>query len=528
MVKSPAKQKRAPKASVKQKKAPKSSAKPKTDSSSARQASDPEAATAQATDAKVSEKKAPEAESSRKQAPDAKASEKQSPEAKASEKQAPEAKASEKQSPEAMASEKQADSEKPAPDSKVSVQPAPDATLSVQQEPDAKASVQQATEPEPSAQQPSAQQASGPQASGPQISEKQTSDKRSAGPKASAKRKPVTLALQGGGSHGAFTWGVLDRLLEDDRIDIEGISGTSAGAMNAVVLAHGFEVNGREGAREELHDFWRTMSKKGEFSPYHSGFFNPLQVEWSPLAWWFDLLSQTFSPYQLNPFDYNPLRDTLRDTINFDQLRTCGKIQLFISATNVNTNHLHVFTNQEISLDVLMASACLPSLHHAVKINGDYYWDGGFMGNPALEPLIRRCQTDDTIIVQVNPTNKGSVPRMAMDIADRLNEITFNSNLMREIRSYVDVTRMIESGHINDPRIERAYFHIIPIGWEMSRLGVRSKLDTSWRLLKQLFSVGRRQADAWLEENFDNIGKRSTLDLEAWSPTENHVRADCG
>lgn len=246
------------------------------------------------------------------------------------------------------------------------------------------------------------------------------------------------------------------------------------------------------------------------------------------MAWWFDLLSQTFSPYQLNPFDYNPLRDTLRDTINFDHLRTCGKIQLFISATNVNTNHLHVFTNQEISLDVLMASACLPSLHHAVKINGDYYWDGGFMGNPALEPLIRRCQTDDTIIVQVNPTNKGSVPRMAMDIADRLNEITFNSNLMREIRSYVDVTRMIESGHINDPRIERAYFHIIPIGWEMSRLGVRSKLDTSWTLLKRLFSVGRRQADAWLAQNYDDIGKRSTLDLEAWSPTENNVRADCG
>jgi NTE family protein len=504
MAKSPAKQERAPKVSVKQKRAPKSSAGQKADSNaSAKQASVPEATTAQAADAKVSGKQATHA----------------------------------------MASEKQADSEKPAPDSKVSVQQAPDAKLSVQQAPDAKASVQQATEPEaqvqqatesePSSQQTSAQQASGPQASaqqasGPQISGKQTSDKQSAGPKASAKRKSVTLALQGGGSHGAFTWGVLDRLLEDDRIDIEGISGTSAGAMNAVVLAHGFEVNGREGARKELHDFWRAMSKKGEFSPYHSGFFNPLQVEWSPLAWWFDLLSQTFSPYQLNPFDYNPLRDTLRDTINFDQLRTCGKIQLFISATNVNTNHLHVFTNHEISLDVLMASACLPSLHHAVKINGDYYWDGGFMGNPALEPLIRRCQTDDTIIVQVNPTNKGNVPRTAMDIADRLNEITFNSNLMREIRSYVDVTRMIESGHINDPRIERAYFHIIPIGWEMNRLGVRSKLDTSWRLLKQLFSVGRRQADAWLAENFDDIGKRSTLDLEAWSPTENNVKADCG
>ena len=343
----------------------------------------------------------------------------------------------------------------------------------------------------------------------------------------SAATKKITLALQGGGSHGAFTWGVLDRLLEDDRIEIEGISGTSAGAMNAVVLAYGYEINGREGARKELRKFWKAISLKGAFSPYHSGIFNPLGTDWSPLALWFDLLSQTLSPYQMNPGNFNPLRDMLEETIDFDQLRKCGKIRLFISATNVNTNHLHIFTNNQISLDVLMASACLPYIHQAVEIDGEYFWDGGFMGNPALEPLVRRCETSDTIIVQVNPTFREQLPRFAIDIADRLNEITFNSNLMREIRSYVDVTRMIEMGQIHDPRIERAYFHIIPIGQELSHLGVRSKLDTSWTLLSRLFSVGKQQVEYWLANHFDDIGLRSTLNLDEWTPTEDVISGKC-
>lgn len=336
----------------------------------------------------------------------------------------------------------------------------------------------------------------------------------------SAETKKITLALQGGGSHGAFTWGVLDRLLEDERIEIEGISGTSAGAMNAVLLAYGYEINGREGARKELRKFWKAISLKGAFSPYHSGIFNPLGADWSPLALWFDLLSQTLSPYQMNPGNFNPLRDMLEKTIDFDQLRKCGKIRLFISATNVNTNHLHIFTNNQISLDVLMASACLPYIHQAVEIDGEYFWDGGFMGNPALEPLVRRCETSDTIIVQVNPTFRQELPRFAADIADRLNEVTFNSSLMREIRSYFDVTRMIERGTIKDPRIERAYFHIISISPELHHLGVRSKLDTSWVLLKRLFDVGRNQAEIWLSNHFDDIGQRTTLDLEEWTPTE--------
>lgn len=336
----------------------------------------------------------------------------------------------------------------------------------------------------------------------------------------STETKKITLALQGGGSHGAFTWGVLDRLLEEDRLVIEGISGTSAGAMNAVVLASGYEMNGKEGARKALYDFWRAISLKGTFSPYHSGWFNPLGADWSLLALWFDMISQLFSPYQLNPSDFNPLRDMIEETIDFEKLRQCGKIRLFISATNVNTNHLHIFTNKQITADVLMASACLPYMQQAVKIDGEYFWDGGFMGNPVLEPLVRLCETSDTIIVKVNPTFRQELPRFAVDIADRLNEVTFNSSLMREIRSYFDVTRMIERGTIKDPRIERAYFHIIPIAPEFHHLGARSKLDTSWVLLKRLFDMGRNQAETWLTNHFDDIGKRTTLDLEEWTPTE--------
>lgn len=342
--------------------------------------------------------------------------------------------------------------------------------------------------------------------------------------KKSVKRKQnkqVTLALQGGGSHGAFTWGVLDRLLDEERLEIKGISGTSAGAMNAVVFAHGFETGGAEGAKKALSDFWKAISRKGAFSPYHSSPFNPFNVSWSPWAMGLDMLSQALSPYQMNPLNINPLRDLLARTIDFDALHGCGKIRLFISATNINTNHLHIFSNEHITLDVLMASACLPSMNQAVEIAGEYYWDGGFMGNPALEPLVRQCDATDTIIVQLNPTRREGIPRFAIDIADRVNEITFNSNLMREIRSYVDVTRMIEEGTIQDPRIERAFFHIIPIDPILGQLGVRSKLDTSRPLLNRLFALGRKQADLWLGKNFDDIGKRSTLNLDEWSPTEN-------
>ncbi len=338
--------------------------------------------------------------------------------------------------------------------------------------------------------------------------------------KKSNKVKKITLALQGGGSHGAFTWGVLDRLLEETQLEIEAVSGTSAGAMNAAVLASGYEKEGNKGARRALQELWKAISLKGAFSPYHSGPFNPYGADWSPIALGFDMMSHLLSPYQINPLNHNPLKDMIEETIDFDKLRRCGKIQLFISATNVNTNHLHVFTNEQLTAEVLMASACLPHIHQAVQIDGDYFWDGGFMGNPVLEPLVRQCETPDTIVIQVNPTRRDDLPRFALDIADRLNEITFNSNLMREIRSYLDVTKLIEKGYITDPHIARTYFHVIPIATELARLGVRSKLDTSWTLIQRLFNVGRRQAEQWLAKHYDDIGRRSTLDLAEWTPTE--------
>lgn len=332
--------------------------------------------------------------------------------------------------------------------------------------------------------------------------------------------KKVALALQGGGSHGAFTWGVLEGLLDDGRIQIEGISGTSAGAMNGVVLAHALEKEGPEEAKAALESFWSSISGYGAFSPYHSGPFNPWGADWSPNAIWFDFISQIYSPYQLNPFNINPLRNVLENSIDFEFLRHCQKIQLFISATNVRNNHLHLFTNKDMSIDVLLASACLPYLNQAVQIGQDYFWDGGFMGNPVLEPLIRRCQTPDTLIVQINPTHRENVPVTAHEIADRLNEITFNASLMREIRSYADITRLIEKGIVQDPRVQRAYFHLIGAEDEMAHWGVLSKLDTSWSFLTRLRDIGKGKAVTWLDKNFHHLGTRSTIDLAAWTPVE--------
>jgi len=336
--------------------------------------------------------------------------------------------------------------------------------------------------------------------------------------------KKTTLALQGGGSHGAFTWGVLDALLEDGRIGIEGISGTSAGAMNGALLAHGLENGGAETAREALEGFWSKISSYGAFSPYHSGPFNPLGADWSPHVFWFDVMSQLYSPYLLNPFNLNPLREVLEDSINFESLRRTEAVKLFVSATNVQSNHLRIFSNKDLCVEVLLASACLPSVHQAVQVDGEYYWDGGFMGNPVLEPLVRRCRTQDTLIVQINPTRRESLPVTAHAIADRINEITFNASLMREIRSYADVTRLIDKGIIQDPRVERAYFHLISAEEEMAHLGVRSKLDTTWLFLTRLRDIGREKCLRWLDENFEHLGVRSTLDLLQWSPVEHGDR----
>lgn len=333
--------------------------------------------------------------------------------------------------------------------------------------------------------------------------------------------KGVTLALQGGGAHGAFTWGVLDRLLEEDTLSVEGISGTSAGAMNAAVLADGLERGGREGARDALAGFWETMSRHSAFSPYRTGPLNPLGADYSPWAPWLNLLSQFASPYQLNPFQLNPLRELVEARIDFERLRS-SPVKLFISATNVRSNRLRIFGNAELSPEVLLASACLPQLYQAVEIDGEHYWDGGYMGNPALEPLVSDCETSDIVIVQLNPTHRDEVPRSAAEIADRINEITFNSSLMREIRSLAAISRLVESGALTDPRYQRSYFHLIGAGDYLEHLGLYSKFDTHWGFLRELRDRGRARAAAWLAEHGEALGQRSSLDLDAWAPTYGH------
>ncbi|HEX2238785.1 MAG TPA: patatin-like phospholipase family protein [Gammaproteobacteria bacterium] len=331
--------------------------------------------------------------------------------------------------------------------------------------------------------------------------------------------KPINLALQGGGAHGAFTWGVLDRLLEDERITIEAISGTSAGAMSAVALADGFQKNGCMGARQALLSFWRAVSQVACFSPFQRTPLDRLIGNWSlntsPGYLMMDLLSRLASPYDVNPLNLNPLRDFLAQQIDFDSVRRCGGIKLFISATNVRTGRARIFGNSELSADVVMASACLPDLFQAVEINGDPYWDGGYMGNPALHPFIYRCATRDILIVQINPIEAPGTPKRAREILDRLNEITFNSSLLAELRAIEFVTRQLDEGQLDPKRYKRMLIHRIGGDSELKSLDASSKLNVEWAFLEELHGWGYRAADQWIAAHFDNIGRASTVDVRA-------------
>lgn len=332
-------------------------------------------------------------------------------------------------------------------------------------------------------------------------------------------RKPVNLALQGGGAHGAFTWGVLDRLLEDERIAIEAISGTSAGAMNAVALADGFEKNGRAGAREALRGFWQAASRAACLSLIQRTPWDRAMGNWSlnrsPGYLLLDALTRLASPYEFNPLNLNPLRDFLAQRIDFNTVRCCAAIKLFISATNVRTGRARIFTNAELSPDVVMASACLPHLFQAVEIDGEGYWDGGYMGNPALHPFIYRCATRDIIIVQINPIDTQGIPTHARDILDRVNEITFNSSLVGELRAIEFVTRQLDEGNLDPVRYKRMLIHRIDGEAELKSLDASSKLNAEWDFLQALRAMGYRAADQWLRQHFDGIGRTSTVDLRA-------------
>lgn len=333
----------------------------------------------------------------------------------------------------------------------------------------------------------------------------------------SAATKPLNIALQGGGSHGAFTWGVLDRLLEDGRIDFAAISGTSAGAMNAVALADGWARGGADGAREKLHDFWRAIGRTGRFSPVQRMPWDMLWGNWSiensPGYAWYEAMSSLVSPYSANPLNHNPLRDVVRDEIDFDRVRRSTGPKLFISATNVETGQLRVFERHEIMLDVVMASACLPQIFQAVEIDGAPYWDGGYGGNPALFPFFYATPVEDVLLVQINPIVRDGAPRSAREIQNRVDEITFNAAMLREFRSIAFVNQLIDSGRLERADYRQIRMHRIDADEAFKDLSASSKVNAEWAFLEYLRDLGRSAADDWLAEHYDAVGTRATLDI---------------
>ena len=331
-------------------------------------------------------------------------------------------------------------------------------------------------------------------------------------------RKRINLALQGGGAHGAFAWGVLDRIFEDERISVEGIVGASAGAMNAVVTAYGLTLGGNEGARRSLGKFWEVVAEKGACSVMQSSWIDrlmsPGSLDYSPGHSMMDILSRVLSPYQTNPTNYHPLREILSEQINFETLRQSDKVKLFVCASNVITNRLRVFEHSEISVDAVLASACLPSLFQAVEINGEYYWDGGYMGNPPIFPIVYNCISTDVVLILSNPIQIKQVPQTAQAILDRINRLSFNSSLMREMRAINFVNRLVDSGFDDGGKLKKMLIHCIDAEDEMNNLSVSSKLNVGWEFLKWLFELGRQRGDAFLREHFDKLGNKSSTSIE--------------
>jgi len=332
------------------------------------------------------------------------------------------------------------------------------------------------------------------------------------------RKKSVNLALQGGGSHGAFTWGVLDHFMEDGRVSVEGISGTSAGAMNAVVLAQGYMDGGAEGAREALEQFWRKVSHMGRFSPIKRSPLGVLTGNWSmdgsPAYMMMDLLSRVASPYDTNPLNINPLRDLVESSIDFDKVRACNVLKLFIAATNVHSGKIKVFEREELTADMILASACLPFLYQAVEIEGVPYWDGGYVGNPPLYPLFHTTTSRDVIVVQVNPIERNETPKTARDILNRVNEISFNSSLLRELRSVEFVHRLLQENKLDKEHYADILVHRIEATEQLNPLSASSKMNAEWEFLTHLRDIGRESAKAFLDQHYESLGAKSTLDLK--------------
>jgi NTE family protein len=331
------------------------------------------------------------------------------------------------------------------------------------------------------------------------------------------RNRTLDLALQGGGSHGAFTWGVLDALLEDERLQPDGLSGTSAGAMNAAVLASGWAQGGRAGAREALRRFWAAIG--GEAGCWggsaaalpnlpawaYNRHLLPGYTAWE--SWW-----RLWSPYQLNPFDLSPLRDIVRRHVDEAALQR-GPLKVFVTATAVRTGQPRVFSGPELGVDALMASACLPQVARAVEIDGEPYWDGGYTGNPALWPLIYETSSDDLLLVQINPLRRDAMPLTAVDIADRLNEITFNASLVGEMRAIAFVQKLLSDRRVDPTRYKALRLHRVADEAGLAAYGASTKLNSDPSLLRALFGLGRAAGERWLAEHGAAVGVRGTVDI---------------
>src|SRR5271155_4871258 len=330
-------------------------------------------------------------------------------------------------------------------------------------------------------------------------------------------QKMINLALQGGGSHGAFTWGVLDRLLEDERVGFDGVTATSAGGVNAVLLADGLAAGGREGARKIMNTFWKKMSDTTSSSIIAPSFVDKMNpsfgLDHSPGYVMVDIISRFMSPYQLNPTDANPMRDLLNEVVDFERVRAQKVVKLFLSATNVRTGKVAVFPNKEITAEHVLASACLPFMMRSPVIDGQAYWDGGFMGNPAIFPVIYGCQSQDVLLVHLTPTERPELPTNSRAILNRMQELSFNSSLMREMRAIAFVTQMIDEGKLTGGK--RMFIHLIEAEDIIRELSGSSKMNAGWKFLKYIFEIGRERADKWLAANFDKIGAETSVDLKA-------------
>ncbi|MEY4110723.1 MAG: hypothetical protein RLZZ46_1078 [Bacteroidota bacterium] len=329
-------------------------------------------------------------------------------------------------------------------------------------------------------------------------------------------KKKIAIALQGGGSHGAFTWGILERLLEEDLLDIRGLCGTSAGAMNAAMVAYGLHKGGAEEAIVMLEKFWRKISQASLFSPMQPSWYdqakNPGDMMFSWGFQWFNMMTQAFSPYQFNPNDINPLRDILLELIDFEELKK-SETRLFACATNVKSCKPKVFHLHEMSVNALLASACLPQLYKAVEVNGEFYWDGGFMGNPPIYPLIDHTDSNDILLLKVNPVTIEEVPKTVSEIQDRINDISFNSSLMAEMRMVYFKEKIFKMGINLKGRLRKIHFHEISADYAMKDFSLASKFNASWTFLQTLRKLGRKSASEWIDKHYEQVDKESSIDI---------------